>query len=71
MIACMCFSLRPVRMHMDIDTNMKLIGKRFPYLATYKVCMYIYTDYTVLFVDCQSRVNQLVVGTKADVLLNF
>ena len=24
-------------MHMDLDTNMKLIGKRFPYLATYEV----------------------------------
>ena len=28
---------RPVRMHMDLDTNMKLIGKRYPYLATYEV----------------------------------
>lgn len=24
-------------MHMDMDTNMKLIGKRFPYLATFKI----------------------------------
>ncbi len=24
-------------MHMDLDTNMKLVGKRFPYLATYQV----------------------------------
>lgn len=28
---------RPVRMHLDIDTNMKMIGKRFPYYATYTV----------------------------------
>ena len=24
-------------MHLDIDTNMKMIGKRIPYYATYKV----------------------------------
>ena len=30
-------SNRPVRMHLDIDTNMKMIGKRFPYYATYTV----------------------------------
>ena len=24
-------------MHMDMDTNMRLIGKRYPYLATYKI----------------------------------
>ena len=36
---------RPVRMHMDLDTNMKLIGKRYPYLATYEVqCMVILHD---------------------------
>ncbi len=28
---------RPVKMHMDLETNMKLVGKRFPYLATYQV----------------------------------
>ena len=28
---------RPVRMHLDIDTNMKMVGKRFPYLAQYTV----------------------------------
>ena len=33
-----CFSLcRPVRMHMDIDSNMKMIGKRIPYYATFTV----------------------------------
>ena len=24
-------------MHLDLDTNMRLLGKRFPYLATYQV----------------------------------
>lgn len=28
---------RPVRMHMDIDTNMKMVGKRFPYYASYTI----------------------------------
>ncbi len=28
---------RPVGMHLDLDTNMRLLGKRFPYLATYQV----------------------------------
>ena len=31
------FTCRPVRMHMDIDTNMQMIGKREPYYATFKV----------------------------------
>ena len=30
-------------MHLDIDTNMKLIGKRFPFLATYQVCIATHT----------------------------
>ena len=29
-------------MHMDLDTNMKLLGKRFPYIATYEVRLYMY-----------------------------
>ena len=29
---------RPVRIHMDIDSNMKMIGKRYPYLVQYQVC---------------------------------
>lgn len=28
---------RPVRMHMDLETNMKMVGKRYPFLATYQV----------------------------------
>ena len=28
-------------MHMDIDSNMKAIGKRFPYYVTYKVFVVI------------------------------
>ena len=28
---------RPVRMHMDLSTNMKLLGLRLPYQAYYKV----------------------------------
>ena len=28
---------RPVKIHLDIDTNMKMVGKRFPYYASYKV----------------------------------
>ena len=31
------YHFRPVRMHMDIDTNMRMIGKRFPYYAKYSV----------------------------------
>ena len=36
---------RPVRMHMDLDTNMKMLGKRYPYLATYQV-------YTHMQISC-------------------
>ena len=35
---------RPVRMHMDLERNMKMVGKRFPYVAHYKVgrvCWYL------------------------------
>ena len=36
---------RPVRMHMDLQTNMNSIGKRCPYYAKYSVsscfCRYI------------------------------
>ena len=43
-------------MHMDLDTNMKLIGKRYPYLATYEVqCMVIVHDKAlriILFYFC-------------------
>lgn len=28
---------RPVRMHMDLSTNMKLLGLRLPYQAYYQV----------------------------------
>ena len=31
---------RPVKIHLDIDTNMKMVGKRFPYYASYKVNYY-------------------------------
>ena len=31
--------LRPVRMHMDIDSNMEMVGKRFPYYTQYEVCL--------------------------------
>lgn len=34
------FSHRPVRMHMDLSTNMKLLGLRLPYEAHYKVWVY-------------------------------
>ncbi|XP_065894835.1 uncharacterized protein [Dysidea avara] len=27
---------RPVKLHMDLDSNMKMVGKRFPYYATYQ-----------------------------------
>ena len=32
-----CLTRRPVRMHMDIDTNMQMVGKRFPFYAQFKV----------------------------------
>ena len=28
---------RPIRMHMDLETNMKMIGKRYSFIATYQV----------------------------------
>ena len=34
LVAPLC---RPVRMHMDLDSNMKVVGKRWPYYATYTV----------------------------------
>ena len=30
-------SYRPVRVRMNLKTNMEMVGKRFPYLAKYKV----------------------------------
>ena len=34
----MClFVNRPVRLHMDLETNMKMIGKRYPFYAKYTV----------------------------------
>ena len=30
---------KPVRMVLDIETNMKLMGKRLPYLCQYKVSL--------------------------------
>jgi len=29
--------IRPVRLHMNLDSNMKMVGKRFPYYASYQV----------------------------------
>ena len=29
--------VRPVRMHMDLDSNMRMVGKRYPYYAKYTV----------------------------------
>ena len=37
MCICVC-SVRPVRMHMDLDSNMKMVGKRYPY-AKYTVSL--------------------------------
>lgn len=28
-------------MHMDLETNMKMIGKRFPFTATYQVSIFM------------------------------
>uniref|UniRef100_A0A1X7SRR4 Aldehyde oxidase/xanthine dehydrogenase first molybdopterin binding domain-containing protein n=1 Tax=Amphimedon queenslandica TaxID=400682 RepID=A0A1X7SRR4_AMPQE len=28
---------RPVRLHMDLESNMKMVGKRYPYYAKYTV----------------------------------
>ena len=33
----MCLNFRPVRLHMDLESNMKMVGKRFPYYAKYTV----------------------------------
>ena len=30
-------AVRPVRMHMDLDSNMRMVGKRYPYYAKYTV----------------------------------
>ena len=35
----LCYA-RPVKIHLDLDTNMKMVGKRFPYYASYKVTHY-------------------------------
>ena len=34
------FVYRPVRMHMDLETNMSSVGKRFPYVAKYSVSIF-------------------------------
>ncbi len=31
------FYFRPVRLRMNLKTNMEMVGKRFPYIAKYKV----------------------------------
>ena len=33
----MMSTISPVKIHLDIDTNMKMVGKRFPYYTTYQV----------------------------------
>ncbi len=34
---CICIFSSPVKAHLDLKTNMEMVGKRFPFLATYKV----------------------------------
>ena len=36
LFVCVC-AVRPVRMHMDLDSNMRMVGKRYPYYAKYTV----------------------------------
>lgn len=32
------YYFRPVRLRMNLKTNMEMVGKRYPYVAKYKVC---------------------------------
>ena len=49
---------RPVRMHMDIDTNMKMIGKRIPYYATFTVsCYFASLVLVILFLSTLGRLH--------------
>ena len=43
-------STRPVRLQLDLETNMKLIGKRFAYLANYEVMVYFFLQYFFWFI---------------------
>ena len=47
---CVCGG-RPVRMHMDLDSNMRMAGKRYPYYAKYTVSL-------EKFVECVHFSNQ-------------
>ena len=45
-------------MHMDIDTNMKMIGKRIPYYATFTVsCYFASLVLVILFVSTVGRLH--------------
>ena len=30
---------QPIKIHMDLQANMRMLGKREPYYATYQVCL--------------------------------
>ena len=53
-----CFLIpRPVRMHMDIDTNMQMVGKRFPFYAQFKVILIVLLFCVWVFMHaCDARV---------------
>ena len=52
-----------MKIHLDLDTNMKMVGKRFPYYATYKVTLIIHCT-----VQCDVVMSQ--VGFTDDGVIN-
>lgn len=69
---CMLLTSRPVRMHLDIDTNMKMIGKRIPYYATFTVSGEYVHEYVFYKreITCVYIYSTLQIGCTDDGILN-
>ncbi|XP_064388596.1 xanthine dehydrogenase/oxidase-like [Halichondria panicea] len=65
---------RPVRMYMDLETNMKAIGKRFPYMVRYKLGSTkegVITAIDVeIFADCGVAPNENAISVVRDFIDN-
>ena len=62
---------RPVRMHMDLETNMKTIGKRYPFYTTYEVCYPFYATYKVDYMHTKYVIHSIRHTCKVVILYNI